>query len=95
MSDKLARANEEALTKWRLTRYYADNPTRCEPRPKLRPDLFPTRNCVEWWTEAEMKINDAIFAIEQDGASQAITDALILLAKARDRVADHVEGNGL
>jgi hypothetical protein len=41
---------------------------------------------------AELAITAAMVAVEEAGASVALTDAVTLLAKARDRVADHVEG---
>lgn len=62
------------------------------PRPSKRPDGFPTRNDVSLCSPAELAIRDAIQAVEEAGASAALTDAVILLGKAKDRVADHVEG---
>jgi hypothetical protein len=41
---------------------------------------------------AELAITEAMHAVEKAGASIALTDAVILLGKARDRVADHEEG---
>ena len=61
-------------------------------RPAKRPDDVPTRMDVNWWTRAEYAIAQAQEAVEQTGASQALTDAVVLLSKARMRVADHVEG---
>jgi hypothetical protein len=46
-----------------------------------------------WMTGAELAITETMGAVEKAGASVALTDAVILLSKARDRVADHVEGN--
>ncbi len=43
-------------------------------------------------TPAEIAIINAMQAVEAAGASVALTDAVALLSKARDRVADHVEG---
>lgn len=63
-----------------------------EFRPHRRPDGFLTRNDVEYWTPAEQAIADAIEAVEAHGASKALTDAVMLLGQARDRVADHAEG---
>lgn len=65
-------------------------------RPRTDPDadpIRPTRSDLRWWTTAEMEIQNAVDAVEKVGASPALTDAVVLLAKARDRVADHVEGN--
>ena len=61
-------------------------------RPTRRSDGFPTRRDMLWMTPAETAITDAMAAVEAAGASVALTDAVILLSKARDRVADHVEG---
>jgi hypothetical protein len=60
-------------------------------RPAKRPDGFPTRNALEWHTAAETAITKAMDAVESAGASVALTDAVILLSQARDRVADHIE----
>lgn len=63
-------------------------------RSRFRDDGFPTRNDLRHWTRAERAIQDATDAVELAGASLALTDAVILLGKARDRVADHAEGRG-
>lgn len=60
-------------------------------RPAKRPDGIPTRIDRHWMTVAELAIMDAMEAVEKAGASTALTDAVVLLSKARDRVADHVE----
>jgi len=64
------------------------------PRPKFRDDGWPTRADVLLLSPAELAIRAAIEAVEITGASIELTDAVILLGKARDLVADHVEGNG-
>ncbi len=61
-------------------------------RPKKRPDGIPTRIDRLWLTPAELAILDAMKAVENAGASFALTDAVTLLAMASCRVADHVEG---
>lgn len=53
---------------------------------------FPTRSCLQLMTPAERAITDAMAEVEKAGASLALTDAVVLLGKARDRVADHMEG---
>jgi hypothetical protein len=63
-------------------------------RPAKRPDGLPTRIDRQWMTPAELAIMNAMEAVEKAGGSVALTDAVMLLAKARDRVADHVEGDG-
>ena len=63
-------------------------------RPKLRPDGFPTRCDRYWKTPAELAIDDAMEAVERHGGgSLKLTEAVTLLGKARDCVADHVEGD--
>jgi hypothetical protein len=59
----------------------------------LRADGFPTRACLELMSDAERAIYNAVQAVEAVGASPALTEAVILLQKARDIVADHVESN--
>jgi hypothetical protein len=44
-------------------------------------------------SDAERAIYNAVQAVEAVGASPALTEAVILLQKARDIVADHVESN--
>lgn len=62
-------------------------------RPHLRDDGFPTRNDMSLMSPAELAITKAMCAVEDAGASEPLTDAVTLLAKARERVADHVEGH--
>lgn len=61
-------------------------------RARLRPDGIPSRIDQSLMTPAELAITEAMHAVEEAGASVALTDAATLLAKARERVADHVEG---
>ena len=61
------------------------------PRPYDRGDGVPTRADIRWLTDAEKAILTVIGSTEGLGASAALTDAVILLGKARDRIADHVE----
>ena len=62
-------------------------------RPAKRPDGIPTRCDLQWQTPAEKAIGEAMLAVENAGASVALTDAVTLLSTARDRVADHVEAS--
>lgn len=61
-------------------------------RPERRADGWPTRNDMQYWSEAEHAIVAAMRSVEAAGGSLALTDAVILLGRARDRVADHYEG---
>jgi hypothetical protein len=61
-------------------------------RPHKRPDGIPTRNDLNWHSEAEVQITCAMLTVEQSGGSRSLTEAVNCLSKARDCVADHVEG---
>lgn len=52
---------------------------------------FPRRNQVDRWTPAERAIREATNAVEAAGCHPLLTDAVNLLAQARDKVADFVE----
>lgn len=60
-------------------------------RAKSRPDGISTRCDRQFMSDAELAISAAMAEVEKAGASTALTDAVMLLSKARDRVADHVE----
>lgn len=47
---------------------------------------------VTQYTEAELKIRDAMLAVEAIGADVRLTDAVNLLHCAREAVADYVDG---
>lgn len=47
---------------------------------------------MQQWCEAERKIYDAMQAVEAMAADVRLTDAVVLLGAARDRVADFVDG---
>jgi hypothetical protein len=53
---------------------------------------FPRRHCLDRLTPAELSIKAAVDAVEAMPADPRLTDAVIILAAARDRVADFVEG---
>jgi hypothetical protein len=61
------------------------------PRSHLRDDGFPTRQDTSLYTPAETAIREAMLAVEAVGASDALTEAVVLLDRARNLVADHVE----
>lgn len=52
---------------------------------------FPRRNCLDKMCPAEKAIYDAAQAVERMGCDERLTDAVILLGKARERVADFVD----
>lgn len=60
-------------------------------RPHKRDDGVSTRHDRNYWTKPEISISLAMATVEQAGASPALTDAINLLATARERIADHVE----
>jgi predicted RNase H-like nuclease (RuvC/YqgF family) len=53
---------------------------------------IPRRAYIDKLTPAETAIREAVLAVEAMGADVRLTEAVILLGKARDRVADFVDG---
>jgi len=53
---------------------------------------FPRRQCRNQMTPAELAIANAMEEVEMVGANPHLTDAIIALEKARDSVADYVDG---
>lgn len=51
----------------------------------------PRRNRMDLWTPAEKAIYDASHEVEKVGADTKLTEAVILLGKARDLVADYID----
>lgn len=56
---------------------------------------FPRRNQMQQWVPAEWMIYDAVQQVESMGADVRLTDAVILLGRAQERVADFVDGVAL
>lgn len=52
---------------------------------------FPRRNRVDLYTPAETAIREAMLAVENAGAHPLLTDAVVLLSQAKEKVADFVE----
>lgn len=53
---------------------------------------FPRRNRLDKNTPAELAIRNAMLEVEKAGAHPLLTDAVILLGQAKDKVADFVDG---
>jgi len=53
---------------------------------------IPRRARMDQWTPAEKAIQAAIDVVESMPADGRLTDAVIFLGKARERVADYVDG---
>lgn len=53
---------------------------------------FPRRNIVSQLTPAEKAIYDAVQMVEEMPADERLTDAVILLQKAKEKVADYIDG---
>lgn len=53
---------------------------------------IPRRSDVQRNTSAELAIRIAVQAVEDVGAHPFLTDAVILLDQAREKVADYVDG---
>jgi hypothetical protein len=56
-------------------------------------DEIPRRIRLDRMTTAEKIIFDAVQEVERVGADVRLTDAVILLKQARDKVADYVDEN--
>ncbi len=56
-------------------------------------DAPPRRNRVDKMTPAELAITKAMESVEEAGCDTRLTEAVILLGEARDKVADFVDGN--
>lgn len=54
-------------------------------------DETPRRSRMDKWTPAEHAIQNAVVVVEEAGAHPLLTDAVILLGQARDKVADYVD----
>jgi hypothetical protein len=59
--------------------------------PKLRADGIPRRADVTLDTPLERIIRNAVYDVEQAGAHPLLTDAVVLLQQAKDKVSDFVE----
>lgn len=59
--------------------------------PKSSAYGFPRRQCLYLMTPAELAIYNAVQAVEEVGADPLLTDAVVLLQQARDKVADYVD----
>lgn len=53
---------------------------------------IPRRICIDKFTPAEKAIYDAVHVVETMAADPRLTEAVILLQKARDWVADFADG---
>jgi hypothetical protein len=54
---------------------------------------WPRRRDTLRWSDAERAINEAVQAVERMGANMALTDAVVLLAQAQERVAAYVDAH--
>lgn len=52
---------------------------------------LPRRNRVDQMFPAELAIREAVLAVERLGADVKLTEAVILLQQAKDKVADYVD----
>lgn len=57
----------------------------------MNENTIPRRNRIDLMTPAELAIRNAMIAVETVGADVLLTDAVILLGQARDKVADFVD----
>lgn len=56
---------------------------------------IPRRNRMDLWSPAERAIFEAIQAVESVGAHPLLTQAVVMLGKARDRVSDFIDGRAV
>jgi hypothetical protein len=52
---------------------------------------FPRRSCVYLLMPAEKAVYDAVQAVENVGADVRLTDAVVLLQLAREKLADYFD----
>lgn len=52
---------------------------------------FPRRACLYLFTPAEKAVYDAVQAVEKVGADVRLTDAVVLLQQAREKLADYFD----
>ena len=52
---------------------------------------FPRRSCIFLLTPAEKAVFDAVNAVENVGADVRLTDAVVLLQQAREKLADYFD----
>lgn len=58
---------------------------------KVDENGVPRRCRIDLYTPAEHAIREAMLAVEAAGAHPLLTDAVVLLAQAKAKVADYVE----
>ncbi len=54
-------------------------------------DGAPRRARIDLYSDAEKAIHDAVQAVEEAGANVLLTEAVVLLHRAQEKVADFVE----
>ena len=62
-----------------------------EKKGVMMVDDIPRRNRIDLYSEAEKAIHETIQIVEETGAHPLLTEAVILLSGAKDRVSDFVE----
>jgi hypothetical protein len=53
---------------------------------------FPRRSCIAEYSSGELAISQAVGVVETMGADIRLTNAIVLLGKAKDEVANFVDG---
>lgn len=61
---------------------------------QILPNGIPRRSFIPEWTAAEFAISNAMEEVEELGADVLLTEAVVLLGKAKDKVADYIEREG-
>jgi hypothetical protein len=52
---------------------------------------FPRRSCIYLLTPAEKSVRDAMQAVEAVGADVRLTEAVVLLQQAKEKLADYFD----
>lgn len=52
---------------------------------------IPRRSRIDLMTPAELAIRNAMIAVEEAGAHPLLTEAVVMLGQAREKVADYVD----
>ena len=81
---------------WTGTSAQRESDAWAEARARIRPPApqreLPRRCYLDLYTPAELAIRKAMDAVEEMPADPRLTDAVVLLGQAKDKVADFVDG---
>lgn len=58
---------------------------------KFMSNEIPRRNQIDLYSPAEIAISEAMKEVEKSGCDVRLTDAIMLLEKAKSKVADYID----